>query len=411
MSIHHILRRLIAIFILYSSQSLYAQLSDTRTDRVTPKEFTIPANPVFDLMGVVPSQVTRLGDIKDFKVDWSFRSWRLNPNLAIQAQPIWEMLYHRKDLTKYQNASGFMRRLAGLDVSFGTVQNEQNDRRIGFAVKANIIRGKDPLLVKDVYNDIYENYNNQKQMLEEQLAVQNQQLKEAANDYERFQIRQQIRSTEEQLRFIKNDVKAQVAERAKIIASENWNAPSLDIAFGRIYTYQTDENGTLLSLRLNRNTAWGVWMNGGTGIGKNVYISGMFRANIYEEQLNFQLQDQETFETTERQAIASNALYTIGANIRYGSPVYTFFAEFVYEWKGVKTAVDALGKVFTPLEGETLVPGTVKWDVVPPYSFSAGGDWRVSRNVILNYGVRCLLNNEFKLQTFTPVVSVACMMR
>lgn len=388
-----------------------AQFNENQNDRVTPKEFSIPASPVFDLMGVVPSQVTRLGDIKDFKVDWSFRSWRLSPNLAIQAQPIWEMLYHRKDLSKYQNASAFMRKLAALDVSFGTVQNEQNDRRLGFAVKANIIRGKDPLLVRDVFNDINENYVNQKQELEAQLIVLAEQLKEAGNEYQRFQVKQQIRSVEEQLRFIKSDQKAQIAERAKIIAAENWNVPSLDIAFGKIYTYATDENGSLLSLRLNRNTAWGVWVNGGGGIGNNIYISGLFRANIYEEQLNFQLQDEETLQTIDRQAVASNALYTIGANIRYGSPVYTFFAEFVYERKGVKTAVDALGKVFTPLPGEVLVPGTVVWDVVPPYSINAGGDWRVSRNVILNYGVRCIFNKEFKMQTFTPVVSVACMMR
>jgi hypothetical protein len=399
------------LFCLFITFSARAQFNESQNDRVTPKEFSIPANPVFDLMGVVPSQVTRLGDIKDFKVDWSFRSWRLNPNLAIQAQPIWEMFYHRKDLTKYQNASAFMRKLAAIDVSFGTVQNEENDRRLGFAVKANIIRGKDPLLVRDVYNDITENYQNQKQDLEAQLVTLNEELKQAANEYQRFLVRQQIRGVEEQLRFIKTDQKAQIAERAKIIASENWNAPSLDIAFGRIYTYATDEKGSLLSLRLNRNTAWGVWANGGAGIGSKIYLSGLFRANIYDEQLNFQVFDDESQQSLERQAVASNALYTIGANLRYGSPVYTFFAEFIYERKGVKTAVDALGKVFTPQDGEALVPGTVVWDVVPPYSFNAGGDWRVSKNVILNYGVRCILNKEFKLQTFTPVVSVACMMR
>ena len=69
-----------------------------KAGRLTPKEFSIPASPVFDLMNVTSSQVNRTSDIKDFKVDWSFKSWKLSPNLAIQSQPIWEMFYNRKDL-------------------------------------------------------------------------------------------------------------------------------------------------------------------------------------------------------------------------------------------------------------------------------------------------------------------------
>lgn len=402
-----------SIFLIgsFSLSNAIAQSFESQNDRVTPKEFVIPASPVFDLMGVVPAQVTRMGDIKDFKVDWSFKSWKLNPNLAIQAQPIWEMLYHRKDLSKYQDASPFMRKLAAIDVSFGTVQNETNDRRLGFAVKANIIRGKDPLLVREAYNDINESYYTAKAELEAQLPTLNEQLKIAENEYQRFLVRQQIRSVEEQLRSIKTSQKEQINERARIIASENWNSPSLDVAFGKIYTYGTDEKGSLTSLRLNRNTAWGVWANGGGGIGSKVFVSGLFRAAIYEEELKFNVLNEETQETITQTAIASNTLFTLGANIRYGSPIYTFFAEFIYERKGVKTAPDALAKVFTPAEGQEIVPGSVAWDIVAPYSFNAGGDWRVGKNLVINYGVRCIFNKDFKMQAFTPVASIACMMR
>ena len=95
----------------------YAQ-EEQSAGRVTPKELTIPPSPVFDLMGVTSSQINRTSDIKDFKVDWSFKSWRLNPNLAIQSQPIWELLYNRKDLSKYQASSRFMRRMASFDLSY-----------------------------------------------------------------------------------------------------------------------------------------------------------------------------------------------------------------------------------------------------------------------------------------------------
>src|SRR5688572_28523135 len=130
-------------FFLSVSFMIYAQ-EEQSAGRVTPKELTIPPSPVFDLMGVTSSQINRTSDIKDFKVDWSFKSWRLNPNLAIQSQPVWELLYNRKDLNKYQSASRFMRRLASLDISVGTVQDENSDRRIGFAAKMNLFRQKDP---------------------------------------------------------------------------------------------------------------------------------------------------------------------------------------------------------------------------------------------------------------------------
>ena len=131
----------IILILLFFTASYFAKAQEAGApNRVTPKEFAIPASPVFDVMGVTPSQINRTADIKDFKVDWSFKSWRLSPNLAIQSQPFWELFYNRKDLSKYQAASGFMRKLASVDLSVGSVQDENNDRRIGFAVKTNIFR-------------------------------------------------------------------------------------------------------------------------------------------------------------------------------------------------------------------------------------------------------------------------------
>jgi hypothetical protein len=133
---------LLPFFIMTSLFSSAQDVTDeAKTGRLSPKEFSIPVSPVFDLMGVTPSQINRTSDIKNFKVDWSFKSWRLNPNLAIQSQPFWELFYNRKDLAKYQAASGFMRKLASIDLSLGTVQNEENDSRIGMAAKFHPVSG------------------------------------------------------------------------------------------------------------------------------------------------------------------------------------------------------------------------------------------------------------------------------
>ena len=384
---------------------------ETLPEKITPKEFTIPASPVFDLMGVTPSQVTRLADIKDFKVDWSFKSWKLNPNLALQAQPVYELFYNRKELKKYQRASAFMRRLSSLDVSLGTVQTEENDRRIGFAAKLNAYRQKDPLLAKELYNDIVARYADEKLQLTEQERNIKRSLDTTTNILEKPNLRAQLLQTQEQLFSINTREKAEISARAAIYNAENWNASSVDIAFGKIFTYRTDSAGSLKKLRLNRNTALGAWVNAGFGLGKKLFFSGLVRTSFYEEELNFDMKDNVTDEVTQNSAVARNTLFTFGFNMRYGSAAYTFFAEFIHERKGFKTAVAALKDAFTQPAGSTIITSTVKWDIVQPYSVNIGGDWRVSRNVILNYGVRCVMNKQFKTTTVIPVASIACMMR
>jgi len=56
------------LLIIFVSSASFAQLNTT-TEKNTPREFAIPTSPLFDLMGVAPSQVARTAEIKDFKVD------------------------------------------------------------------------------------------------------------------------------------------------------------------------------------------------------------------------------------------------------------------------------------------------------------------------------------------------------
>jgi hypothetical protein len=385
---------------------------ETQAGRVTPKELSIPAAPIFDLMGVTPSQITRTSDIKDFKVDWSFKSWRLNPNLAIQSQPVWELFYNRKDLSKYQHASGFMRRLASLDISIGTVQNEDEDRRIGAAAKLNLIKGKDPLLAKELYSDISEKYKAEKTELENQVRELENQLDSTSDILKKPGLREQIKSTEEQLLSINSRRNAEINERAAIFVAENWNASWLDVAAGKVNTFATDSAGSLLKLRLNRNTAWSFWLNGGFPLGKRLLVSGLIRTSVYEEQVDFLLRDKTTEEESLQQAVADNELWSVGLNLRYGGSIYTFFAEFLYERRGLRTPLEALNEVFeVPGNNFEIVSSSVKWTTLHPFTINFGGDWRLSRNVILNYGMRCVFDDNWKFQTFIPVATISCMMR
>jgi hypothetical protein len=399
------------LLIITAVSGAYGQ-DEGAAGRVTPKELSIPASPVFDLMGVTPSQVTRTSDIKDFKVDWSFKSWKLSPNLAIQSQPFWEILYNRKSLEKYQQASGFMRRLASVDVSIGTVQNEENDRRIGGAIKINLIKKSDPLLAKELYADIPEKYDAEKKELEGRLKELEQKLDTTQQLLDKPAIRKAIKETEDQLFTIGSRRNEEINARAKIFVLENWNASWLDVAIGKVNTYASDSAGSLTKLRLNRNTAWGFWLNGGIGIGKYMLASALVRTSVYEEQVDFLLRDVVTGEETNEQAVADNELWSLGFNLRYGGALYSFFAEFLYERRGLKTAIEALNEHFkVENDNQEIVGSSVHWTTVHPYTINFGGDWRVSRNLILNYGMRCLFDKRWKMQTFTPVVSISCMMR
>jgi len=386
--------------------------NDNAAGRVTPKEFSIPASPVFDLMGVTSSQINRTSDIKDFKVDWSFKSWKLNPNLAIQSQPFWELLYNRSDLSKYQRASGFMRRMASIDLSIGSVQDENNDRRIGFATKFNLFKQKDPLMAKNLYAGISEKYQAEKDELMAQIKELQHKLDTATDVLTKPQIRSQLQSSEQQLLTINTRRNEEINGRAKIFVSENWNASSLDLAFGKVYSYQTDSAGSLKSLRLNRNTGWGGWVNGSVGMGKKWLLSGLFRTTWYEEELDFLIRNKTTGDEVSQKAIADNTLYTMGMNLRYGGALYTFFIEFLYERKGLKTPVEALNETFKVHDNDfEIVGSSVKWDVVHPNTLSFGGDWRISKSVMLNYGMRCIFDSRWKFTTFIPVATIACMMR
>lgn len=405
------MRYLLLLATIFIVKMGIGQQNEAGDRRLSPKEFSIPSAPVFDVMGVTPSQINRTADIKDFKVDWSFRSWRINPNLAIQSQPIWEIFYNRKDLSRYQNASPLMRKLASVDVSVGSVQDDNGDRRLGYAVKINLIRSNDPLLAKELYLDIGERYGIEKVNLQKKLIELNKKLDTTTNIFEKPNIRNEIRMTEEYLFTLNSRRNNEINERAKVYISENWNTTSLDIAFGRVYAYQTDSSGSFRTLRLNRRTGHAGWINGSLGIGKRILLSGLLRSSWYSEELNFRIVNATTGEEQNIKAVAENSLFTAGVNIRYGGPYFTFFTEFLYEQKALKTVGEALGKVFNPPPGFTVVNNTVNWDVVLPNTFSFGGDWRFSRSVILNYGMRCMFNKDWKFTAFVPVVSLACLMR
>ena len=398
------------LIIFANCKFVAAQSDEPAAGRVSPKELGIPPSPIFDLMGATPAQVNRLGDIKDFKVDWSLK-YGVNPNLAIQSQPFWEFFYNRKDLSKYQNATAFMRKLASIDFSFGTIQDENSYRRLGGALKINVYREKDPLMARELYEDIGIKYKIEKEDLELQLKETKATLDTCKNILAKPALRTQIKSLEDLLNSQNSKRMGEINQRAKIFVDEYWNASSLDIAIGKMYTFKSDSSGTFGMKRNNRSTGFGAWVNGNLGLGKKFLLSGLFRSFWYNDQLDFNIKDVSNGTQTTSKAIVSNSIFSTGMNLRYGGSIYTFFIEFFYERKKLNRPMDAVKENFEVPNGSEIVGSSLKWTDTFPNTFSFGGDWRISRSVIINYGMRCVFDAQMKFKTFTPIATISCMMR
>ncbi len=392
---------------------VFAQTDEEKkaAENLVPKEFAIPASPLFDLLGAAPNQVARTSNLKDFKVDWSFKNWRVNPNIAIQGQPIWELFYNKKNISKYQSASTVERMLASLDVSIGSVTSDINDRRLGGALKMNLFTNKDPLRNKGAYDEIQKTFDDELAQLKQNETDLLKKLDTLTRPVDLQLTREALRQNDELRTSFYSRKNDAVKEKAKEFIADNWNADFIDVAYGKIYSYATDSAGSFKKLRINRNTGTGAWVNFGKGIGKRGLVSGLIRSSFYEEQVTFNLIDNITNKETPDTTIASNKLFSLGLNFRYGGPVFNFFAEVIYEGKTLKTPIAAVNEVFKAPPGQSIITSTVAWDVVHPYTINFGGDWRIGRNVVLNYGMRLVMDKNYKAVSFTPIANISCMMR
>jgi hypothetical protein len=123
---------------------------------------------------------------------------------------------------------------------------------------------------------------------------------------------------------------------------------------------------------------YGVWLSGGLGFGRHVMVSGMLRYGKKPSVLTDTIGQQMSF----------------GVNLRYGSHRYNFFVEAFYDQDSY------------PLSEAPNLTFEQRF-----FMLTIGGDWRISRNVMLSFGIR--QTKDFNSGTFLlqPLVNVNCLMR
>ena len=349
-------------------EELADEFSEVEEDILTEAEFSIPSAPAFSLMGITPELVPRPGVVRNFKVDWRIRDYDGAPDLAVEAMPIWILFFNNDDLSKYREASGFARMLSTLSFSLSTASFNSTNH-LGYALKMNLFRAKDPLLDGSIVNSLFTEIQDESAETNLQLLALEEELQQTESLEDRKEIKREIRALKSIKRDIIRSKRADLEYMRQDYIADNWNATMLDVAFGKLYTFDKD---LIDSVGIN-NQGYGVWLNGGIKSGKHGFLSGIVKLSRYGEVDAFQA----------------------GLSLRYGNPKYNFYIESMYQ--RTKELIDPEFDPFTFKETS--------------YRMSYGGDFRLSRGILLNFSLQTKFDQNMKFREFLPIANITCLMR
>lgn len=406
------MRKLFLQMLLFAAIRVSAQETNStegvsQADRaVKATEFAIPSSPAFNMLNAnTPSRIERFASLRDIKVDWSLTNgqsgYALSPGLGIEILPVWMVMFDRAAAAKYRRASPLLRTLSTLSISAGT--NASNSKNwMAWAAKINLYRQHDPLSDTRFLEQVDKTGQLKKDSLRRVVSQQYNQkyrLNKRDPNYQ-TQLAAITDSIEISLEAIKNtdrEQRDQLLEARDQYIGKHWNSAFCDLAFGRLYTYaQTQkvvsrvfESSTQAgkvdtaffvtshSLKARR-AGFGAWLSGGVGIRDWGMVAGMVRWGRKPSLLTDTIGTQLSF----------------GLNFRYGTRRYNFFIEGFYDHETY------------PISETATEPFRQKFVMV-----TIGGDWRISRNVMLSFGIRQTRDVENSTLLMQPLVNINCLMR
>jgi len=360
----------IFLFCYYFSCFVQAQVivNEATTEVVKATEFSIPSSPAFIMLDASPDRITKPGLPRNFKVDWSLKSYSLSPNLALEAQPIWLLFFDRSPLSKYQKANGLVKMFSTISLSAGTVQRDTINW-LAIAGKMNIYRSRDPLTDRELLDSLNMVVGQDEELMQQQLETlkkQNSKLK-SKKDAESIKMQTQLNKSIDSLKIElinKQTLRKQtVRDLQQRYVRRHWNTSYLDVAYGKSYKYDKDSKLDSLVLLSERNS---LWVSGSLGLGKNWLLSDMAQYNL----------------------TATSDNYMVGTNLRYssGNNNYNFFAELFRE-------------------GYSQTPD------LNTFTIAYGGDFKLGRNILLSYAIRTVYTDKLHFKDVAPIANVICLMR
>lgn len=375
------------LFICISlSSSLFAQ--EEYEEYLNETNFAISSTPAFSMLGVTPEIVTRPGYVRDFKVDWRIKNYNLAPDLALEAQPVWFLYYDRHDLDVYRNANPFQKSLSTLSFSLATAKLD-GINHMSTAFKINLYREKDPIMD----NELIRKLQQESDWDEYEIHLKIKELVtklDFTNDREiKYRLRDSITDLKYDLKQLRQNQKEKLQNIQEEYVIENWNASMLDVAFGKVWTYN---NGGLDSLKA-QSAGYALWINGALRLGRSGQLLGIFKFR----------------------KSGFDHLLTLGGAYRYGTRRFNFFFETVYETlPDYGQAIVSEEEKFADKIAFDLGTAWLHYEDVENKSFitfSYGGDFLINKNILLNFSLRTRFGNGFKFAQFLPVANITCLMR
>lgn len=361
-------------------------------DEVKNAEMSIPSAPAFAMLGVNPELVMRPSDLKSFKVDWRIKNYNLAPDLALEAQPFWHFYYKKRTFDEYAAASRLAKKLSTLSLSAGTAKID-NINHASYSIKLNLYKKNDvindTMLLKQLKSEHRKQLQNYNAQIDSLVILRYQTTdpkRKNEIDKELDVIRYEMKNIDEISRLKYRNIIDQYNE-------EHWNNTMLDAAFGSVFTY---DNAGIDSLKVKR-AGYALWLNGCLKMGDHGLMSGLFRYTKIVD--------------------SSNKMF--GLNFRYGSQRYNFYAEVVYEILGnyfdpnQELAFDEdeyfAGKYIEDIGSGWLDFNNTKTKT--QYTMAYGGDFKLSRNILLNFALRTQFTSDIKLTRLLPVANIICLMK
>lgn len=403
---------------------LLCEAQDSPFEIPKSTEIAIPASPAFQMLDAGSSLVSSPGAIRDFKVDWSFKTYRLAPNLSIEAQPVWSIFYNRPTPEKYQNAGKFLQTLSTLNISAGSLDFNDSIRLFSYAGKITLYRKYDPLVSnKTSFQDLQEDFKAQQALMDSDFISLKRQFLLASSRDEKDSLERLVYAKADERDELRSNQKQRMQQRLDELKGLYWNATSIDIAAGRSFSFNRFNSERIDSIKAEHRSNV-CWLNAGLGLGRKWLLTAQVRCEFLKVTLadssNTILTDSifdfdgSFLETIQRDSLSINFIngeewiFSYGLNIRYGSPRYNFFIEGFY----TKNRVPTFEEVNWTLENGARKKKTSI--IKEEYIFAFGGEWKISNSVLLSYGIRCTLNEKeknLKLRQVIPIASISCLMR
>ena len=363
--------------------------SQNEADLATQDGMTIPSAPAFTILGVNPEMVQRPSDIKSFKVDWRIKNYNLAPDLALEGQPIWYFLHRKKPIRQLSHNSLFAKTISTLSLSVATAKID-GINHAAYAMKMNLYKEKDPLTHSEAHKLIEHDFHQSFHSINNQLDDLHMQMKNSvANSDSLQELINELKLRALQLAEDREEKYFQLYEEDPY---NKWNRSMIDMAFGRVFTY---DNGRLDSLKM-QSAGYSIWMNGAIGIGSSSLITSLIRWSRVHQNNN----------------------YLVGISYRFGNQKFNFFAELVYESLGnyfdinVDDAFSEDERFSEKFESDIgngwigFNPGITSRQ----YTIAYGGDFKLNRNILLNFAIRTQFSGSWSLNRLIPVANVVCLM-